>query len=302
MAPGKENMMKNRLLKFGALSAAAALALTACGSDGAESDAQSKGELNLAVFNGWDEGIATSELWKAVLEEEGYDVELIYSDVAPLFQGLSDGDYDLTTDVWLPITHKEYLEDFGDKIEDLGAWNDESKLTVAVNEDAPINSLEELAANADMFGNKIVGIEAGAGLTNTVENSVIPEYGLEDMDFAVSSTSAMLTELKTATDAGENIAVTLWEPHWAYSAFPVKNLEDPKGALGGTESIHSFARGGFSDDHPEVADWFKNFKMDLETLYDLENLLFVENDTDDYQPLIKQWMEENPEFVQDMTS
>lgn len=297
-------MIKNRLLKFGALTAAAALALTACGSDSPETDAasESKGELTIAVFNGWDEGIATSELWKAVLEEEGYDVELTYSDVAPLFQGLSDGDYDLTTDVWLPLTHKEYLDNFGDKIEDLGAWNDESKLTIAVNEDAPINSLDELLENADLFGNKIVGIEAGAGLTNTVENSVIPEYGLESMDFAVSSTAAMLTELQTATDAGENIAVTLWEPHWAYGAFPVKNLEDPKGALGETESIHSFARGGFAADHPEVAGWFNDFEMDLDTLYDLENLLFVDNDTDDYQPLIKQWMEENSEFVEGMTS
>ncbi|WP_371931434.1 glycine betaine ABC transporter substrate-binding protein [Glutamicibacter sp. MNS18] len=298
-------MMKNRLLKFGAVTAAAALALTACGSDdGGTTGAagESKGELTIAVFNGWDEGIATSELWKAVLEEQGYDVELTYSDVAPLFQGLSDGDYDLTTDVWLPVTHKEYLEKFGSQIEDLGAWNNESKLTVAVNEDAPIDSLEDLAANAGEFGNKIVGIEAGAGLTNTVQNSVIPEYGLEGMDFSVSSTAAMLTELQTATDNGENIVVTLWEPHWAYASFPIKNLEDPKGALGGTESIHSFARGGFSDDHAEVAGWFNNFEMDLETLYDLENLLFVENDTDDYQPLVKQWMEANPEFVEGMTS
>ena len=296
--------MKNRLLKFGALSATAALALTACGSDGSGSEAggEAKGELSIAVFNGWDEGIATSELWKAVLEDQGYEVELKYAEAAPVFSGLSQGDYDLTTDVWLPVTHKNYIDDFGDSIEDLGAWNDESKLTVAVNEDAPISSLEELAANAAEFDGKIVGIESGAGLTQTMESAVIPDYGLEGMNFATSSTSAMLTELKTATDAGENIVVTLWEPHWAYASFPVKNLEDPKGSLGGTESIHTYARDGFSNDHPEVSQWFKNFKMDLETLYDLENVLFVENDTDDYEPLVRQWMQDNPEFVQGMTS
>ncbi|WP_347040108.1 glycine betaine ABC transporter substrate-binding protein [Glutamicibacter halophytocola] len=296
--------MNRTIMKFGALAATAALGLTACssGDAGSEGDAQASKEVAIAVFNGWDEGIATSELWKAVLEDKGYDVNLEYSDVAPLFSGLASGDYDLTTDVWPPVTHKDYLDKFGSDIEDLGAWNDESKLTVAVNKDAPIDSLEDLAANADKFNNKIVGIEAGAGLTRTMEESVIPDYGLEDMDFVTSSTSAMLTELKTATDAGENIVVTLWEPHWAYSSFPVKNLEDPKGALGSTESIHNYSRAGFAEDFPEVADWMGGFKLSLDELYTLEKLLFVDNDTDDYEPLVRQWMEEHADIVERMTA
>ncbi|WP_404291060.1 glycine betaine ABC transporter substrate-binding protein [Glutamicibacter arilaitensis] len=294
--------MKLNTLKVGAVLAASALALTACGNGGDTEAAGEDKKLNIAVFNGWDEGIASSELWKAVLEEKGYEVELINADVAPLFQGLSSGDYDLTTDVWLPVTHASYLEDYGDDIEDLGAWNSESRLTVAVNEDAPIDSLEELAANADKFSNRIVGIEPGAGLTEAMNEAAIPDYGLDDMEFLTSSTSAMLTELETATKNDENIVVTLWEPHWAYSAYPVKNLEDPKGSLGDAEGIHTFSRAGFADDHAEVAKWMSDFKMDLDTLYDLENLLFVENDTDDYQPLVKQWMEENREFVDGMTS
>lgn len=297
--------MNRTMLKFGAVAAATAMSLTACsssGDGGSEASGEASKEVTIAVFNGWDEGIATSELWRAVLEDQGYDVTLEYSDVAPLFSGLSTGDYDLTTDVWLPVTHKDYLEQFGEDIEDLGAWNSESKLTVAVNEDAPIDSLDELAGNADKFGNKIVGIEAGAGLTKTMEESVIPEYGLEDMDFITSSTQAMLTELRTATDAGENIVVTLWEPHWAYSKFPVKNLEDPKGALGGTENIHTFSRAGFAEDHPEVAEWMGNFKMTLDELYTLEKVLFVDNDTDDYEPLVREWMEAHPEIVDRMTA
>lgn len=295
--------MKKPLMKTTALALAGLFALTSCGSGGGgepSASGESK-DITIAVFNGWDEGIATSELWKAVLEDKGYNVELKYADPAPLFSGLSTGDYDLTTDVWLPVTHATYLEQYGDKMEDLGAWNDESKLTVAVNKDAPIDSLDELAEHADDFNNKIVGIEPGAGLTETMEKKVIPEYGLDDMDFSTSSTAAMLTELKSATDKGENIVVTLWEPHWANGVFPIKNLEDPKGALGGTESLHSYSRTGFADDFPEVAGWVGDWKMDLDTLYDLENLLFVENDTDDYQPLVKQWMEENPEVVSAMT-
>ncbi|WP_084618337.1 glycine betaine ABC transporter substrate-binding protein [Jonesia quinghaiensis] len=284
---------------------AAGLVLASCSSDAEENstsgEEQSK-DITIAVFNGWDEGIATSELWRAILEDEGYDVTLEYADPAPLFAGLSTGDYDLTTDIWLPGTHKEYVDRFGDDIEDLGSWFDQAKLTIAVNEDSPITSLADLADNADEFGNQIVGIEPGAGLTSATENEVIPTYGLEGMDFTTSSTVAMLSELKAATDAGENVVVTLWEPHWAYSAFPIRNLEDPEGALGGAELIHSYARSGFSEDHPDVAQWMGDFTMTPELLYDLEDLLFNENDTDDYEPLVRQWIEENQDYVDSLTS
>lgn len=300
--------MKKRATTLVALFAAAGLALAGCadaddattntdgGAEGGEG-----GTVTIGVFNGWDEGIATSELWRAALEDEGYDVKLEYVDAAPVFAGLAEGDLDFTTDVWLPVTHESYLDQFGDQIEELGTWFDAAKLTIAVNEDADIDSLEELADKADMFGNKIVGIESGAGLTKATEDHVIPDYGLEGMEFATSSTVAMLTELKAATDADEDIAVTLWEPHWAYSAFPIKNLDDPEGSLGDAETISIYSRDGFSDDEPKVAEWLSNFEMSPDLLYDLEDKMFNENDTDDYEPIVREWIEDNQEFYESMT-
>jgi glycine betaine/proline transport system substrate-binding protein len=187
------------------------------------------------VFNGWDEGIAASYLWQSILEDKGYDVKLTFADVAPVYQGLARGDFDLVLDTWLPTTHADYMERYGDKVDDLGAWNDDARLTVAVNADAPIDSLDQLAAASDQFGGRIVGIEPGSGLMRITGDDVVPGYGLEGMELVESSTPAMLAELKKATDAGQNIAVTLWRPHWAYNAFPVKDLADPKGLLGDAE-------------------------------------------------------------------
>lgn len=302
-------MNKRTMLTAAAAAAAASLALAGCAGGGEPAPTTSAdapvagGEVTIAVFNGWDEGIASSELWKAILEDKGYDVTLEYSDVAPLFAGLASGDYDVATDVWLPATHADYLTEFGDDIEDLGSWFDSAALTVAVNEDSPITSLAELAEQADAFDGRIVGIEPGAGLTGALENSVIPTYGLEGMDFITSSTMAMLTELKAATDAGENIVVTLWEPHWAYSAFPIRNLEDPEGTLGTAESIHVYSRVGFADDFPEIATWMRAFEMPAELLYDLENLLFNENESvSDKGPLVKEWIAANQAYVDGLTS
>jgi len=287
------------------LLAFSALALTGC--TPAETETVGDGNddqksMTISVFNGWDEAIAASELWKAILDEKGYSVELEYADPAPAFVGLADGDYDVNFDIWLPTTHATYLDTYGDEIVDLGAWNEEGRNTIAVNEDAPIDSIAELAENADLFGNRIVGIEAGAGLTEMVTNEVIPTYGLEDMDYSISSTAAMLSELTAATESGENIAVTLWEPHWANAEFGMKNLEDPEGALGGAEGIHTYGKASFVEDFPQAAEWFGNFEMDLDTLYSLEQAMFVEYDGQDYGPIVAQWIDDNREYVDSLTS
>ncbi|MBP1325274.1 glycine betaine/proline transport system substrate-binding protein [Leucobacter exalbidus] len=295
--------MKKRFLTGAvALGATAALALTGCSSSGSDAteDSDSKGTVTIGMFN-WDEDIAVTHLWEAILEEQGYDVEIESADPGPVFQGLADGDFDTVLDVWLPLTHASYLEQYGDDIVELGAWNDEAQLTIAVNADAPIDSLDELAKNADLFGNKIVGIEAGAGLTATTEDAVIPGYGLEKMDYVISSTPAMLTELDTAMSKGDNIAVTLWKPHWAYNAYDLKDLKDPKGTLGDAESLYSYGSSTFVEDFPEVAGWLKNFKMDSELLHSLEDKMFNEYDGDDYEPVVAEWISENQEYVDGLT-
>jgi glycine betaine/proline transport system substrate-binding protein len=304
-------MKKHSKLAIAAVASIGLLGLSGCaagnsgetgGGNGAETESSEKMDITLAVFNGWDEGVASSWLWKTILEEKGYTVELQFADVAPVFEGLSSGDYDFTTDIWLPNTHASYLDEYGDEIVDLGAWNDESKLTVAVNEDAPIDSLAELAENADLFGNRIVGIEPGAGLTAAMEEEVIPTYGLENMEFLTSSTPAMLAELKAATDAGENVVVTLWEPHRAYAQYPIKNLEDPEGALGETESIHIFSSQEFPEASPQAAEWLEGFEMDTEQLLSLEKAMFIDYEGDDYAPVVEQWIEDNQEYVDSLTS
>ena len=294
--------MNKRFIRGAAVAAAGALALTACASSGGAPEgsdgAAQETELTIGVFNGWPEGEAVSYLWEAILEEKGYDVELEYADAGPVFTGVAGGDYDVTLDGWLPMTHQSYMDEFGDDLVDLGSWNDDAVLTLAVNEDAPITSIEELADNADAFGNRIVGIEPGAGLTAATQDSVIPTYGLDGMEFVTSSTPAMLAELDGALAAGENIVVTLWRPHWAYDEYDIRDLEDPEGTLGAAEGIHSIARTGFQEDFAQVSEALSAFEMDSELLFSLENVMFnADADASDYPEIVATWMAENQEYV-----
>ncbi len=191
----RSRMPKRALAVLGAalLVVVGGTAVTAASTAGGD-----KGTVKVAVFNGWPEGEAASYLWKHVLEKQGYTVDFEYADAGPAFAGLSTGDYDIAFDGWLPTTHAQYMKTYGAHLTDLGAWNDEAKLTIAVNKDAPIDSLDQLASHASAFGDRLVGIEPGAGLTEAVQQKVIPQYGLQKLDFVTSSTPAMLAELSSA--------------------------------------------------------------------------------------------------------
>lgn len=288
--------------------AAAALALSACGDNGGngtggggggDGEAAMEGkDITIGVFSGWEEGIAASYLWGHIFEEAGAEVSYQTAEAGPVYAGVAQGQLDVSFDAWLPTTHEDYWNKYGDKFEDLVTWFDNAPLTIAVNKDAPIDSLAELKANADKFNNQIVGIEPGAGLTRITKDEVIPQYGLNNMKLVTSSTSAMLAELKSAINNNENIVVTLWRPHWAYSAFPIKDLEDPKNALGDPEEIHAFGKEGFGEEFPQAAEWIKNFKMTDEQLSSLEEIMFNKNNGEKNEESVNQWLEDNPDYIE----
>lgn len=256
-------------------------------------------EITIGVFGGWDEGYVVSELAKTALEEQGYTVTFQELDVAPAYKGVADGDLDIVMDAWLPNTHATYVDEFGDELEDVGCWFDEGYLTTAVNADSPAQSLDELADYKDEYGGRIVGIDPGAGLTKTTKEQVIPTYGLEDWDYPTSSSAAMLAELEKAMNAGENIAVSLWHPHWAYAAFDIRDLEDPEGALGEAERLYTLGRPGFNEDFPNAAQLLKNLYLSNEQLLEIEDIMVVQNNREQNAESVQAWLDENPDFLED---
>jgi glycine betaine/proline transport system substrate-binding protein len=220
----------------------------------------------------WEEAIAVTNLWHVILEENGYAVEQQQLDPGIVFEGIAAGDLDLFLDAWLPNTHSEYWDQYGDSIEDLGDWLADAPLTWTVPAYVDeVDSIADLADNADLFDGRIVGIEPGAGLTRISQNEVIPTYGLDgSYELIESSTPAMLSELATAYGNEEPILVTLWRPHPAYAQYDLKDLDDPENALGDPDQIHALARDGFSDDHPQLADALRNFQFEHDDLSQLE--------------------------------
>lgn len=238
----------------------------------------------------WDEAIAMSYLWENLLEDEGYDVELVQLDAGTVFLGLADADIDVFLDVWLPGTHADYMAEYGENLEDLGVWYDNALLAYAVPDYVDVQSIPDLADNADLFGGQIIGIEPGAGMMGIAMDRVNPGYGLDSLTLVESSTPAMLAELENATSQQQPIVVTMWQPHWAYDAYNLRNLEDPENLWGDPEQIHVYGRDGFTEDFPELAEWFGNFQIDDAPLFELEAMI-IDAGSGNEADVVEEWLE-----------
>lgn len=283
-------------LILAAILAVMSLTIVGCSSDtgsGTGTDTGSSGEEMGTVRIGWipwDEDVAATFLWKRILEDEGYMVELTQLDVAPVYDGVASGDLDLFLDAWLPVTHSDYWAEYGDQLEDLAIWYDSAALTIAVPSYVDADSLEDLPGMETTFDGQIIGIEPGSGLMRVTREEVVPGYGLDGYEVIEGSTPAMLAELDRATSNEEPIIVTLWRPHWAYSVYDIKDLEDPEGLLGEAEEIHVLGREGFSADFPELTDWIANFSMTDAQLASLENLVINEYGAGDEEAAVDEWL------------
>ncbi|UCM87091.1 glycine betaine ABC transporter substrate-binding protein [Streptomyces marincola] len=282
--------------------AALGLSLAACGdgdSDGGDGGSGEGDTITLGYIPSWTDGLSTAHLLEHVLEEAGYTVEHEeISEAGVLYTALAEGDIDMFPSAWPEVTHASYMEQYGDRIEDIGAYYDNAVLTFAVPEYSEITSIEQLPDYADELDGRIVGIEPGAGLTEATQESVFPAYGLEEAGYslATSSTSTMLTELGNAIDAQEEIVVTLWRPFWANAEYNVRDLEDPEGALGEPEALHFLGREGFTEDFPEAAEWIEGIQLSDEEYGALEDLV-VNQHADDPAAGVAAWMEEHADVV-----
>ncbi|MFJ9812311.1 ABC transporter permease/substrate binding protein [Streptomyces sp. NPDC101158] len=243
----------------------------------------------------WDEGIASTFLWKELLERRGYEVETRQLEAGALYTGLAGGQIDFQTDSWLPVTHAQYWEKYRNKLEDLGSWYGPTSLELSVpSYMKDVNTLADLKGKAGTFKGRIVGIEPSAGMMGILKDKVLKDYGLEgEYEVVDGSTPGMLAELKRAYAKKQPIAVTLWSPHWAYSTYDLKKLQDPKGSWGKGDGVHTLARKGFAAENPEVGAWLKRFKLSEKELTGLEAVI-QETGKGKEQEAVRTWLDRNP--------
>lgn len=247
------------------------------------------------AYPNWAEGIAMTHLVKAVLEEHmDCEVELTQADPGLIYAALADGSQDVFLDAWLPNTHADYWDEFGDDLVDLGPNFGFGVTGLVVPAYVEIDSIEELPEIQDAVDGKIIGIGTGAGIYRNT-NLVIEEYGLDYVQVA-SSGPAMAAALADAIADGDPIIVTGWKPHWKFGRYDLKVLDDPRGVYP-IDAMKTIAREGFDEDYPELAQFFINFNLTEGHLLDL--MLAIDDDEDgDTAGVAREWMIRNEPLVE----
>ncbi|WP_348621082.1 glycine betaine ABC transporter substrate-binding protein [Pedobacter lusitanus] len=252
--------------------------------------ADSHKKVTIAYVN-WAEGVAMTQLSKVLLEKEGYTVELKNADVAPVFAAVAGGDADIFMDAWMPVTHKEYMDKFGSKLDVLGTNYANARIGLVVPDYVKVNSIDELNANTSLFEGKIIGIDAGAGIMNKAELA-IKDYKLK-YELQSASEAAMLAILKKSIDAKKPVVITGWAPHYIFSTYKLKFLNDPKGVFGKVETLQTVANKEFVKLNPQVSSFFRNFQLDDDQL---GSLMAALKGADDEKVAIDKWLTAHNEF------
>lgn len=254
-----------------------------------------------AVKIGWaawsDAEFVTKLAAKIIKDKLGREVELVQTDVAPLYQGVSRGDLDAMMMAWLPQTHADYHGKVKNKVETLGTVYQGAKLGWVVPAYVPeseLNSIEDLQKPEikQKLGSTVQGIDPGAGLTRLSEKA-LKDYGLEGYKLQISSEAGMLTSVDRAVRTEKWFVATSWSPHWMFGKYELRYIADPKGSLGEAEHVDVLARQGFKQDNPDVAAFLSRMKLPIG---DLEAAMFEAQQTS-YDAAVDKYIADHPDQV-----
>lgn len=269
----------------------ALLFTVACG----QQSGDDKKKVTLAYVS-WDSEVASNHVIQKVLEGQGFKVELKQVEAGPMWAGVASGSADAMVAAWLPITHESYYKKFKNQVEDLGPNLKGTRLGLVVPDYVDVDTIADLNKKKDEFDGKIIGIDAGAGVMESARKA-IKDYNL-DMELVEGSDAAMVASLKKAIDEKKPIVVTGWSPHWKFTKFDLKYLDDPKKSFGDKENIHTVVGKNLKKDNPEAYKILDQFHWDEE---DMGEVMLAIQDGKKPEEAAADWVKKNPDKVKEWT-
>jgi len=249
-------------------------------------------------FAPWsDAEFVTKLAAKLMTDKLGQKVELVQTDVAPLYQGVSRGDIDAMMMAWLPATHADYYDKVKNRVETLGTVYDGAKLGWVVptyipeSEIASIEDLKKPEVQEKLSGT-VQGIDPGAGLTRLSQQAV-KDYALDDYKLQISSEAGMLTTVDRAMRGEKWFVATSWSPHWMFGKYKLRYIDDPKKSLGEAEHVEILASKDFKTENPKAAEFLSRMKVPLD---DLEAAMFNAQETS-YDEAVAKYIEDHPDQI-----
>ena len=265
-----------------------AMAITLAGM-GQPANAREKVRLSYVE---WSETVAATYMVKTVIEEKlDLDCDVIAMTADRMWAAVAEGTVDGMVAAWLPTTHGHYLEQYADRIQDLGPNLVGTQIGLVVPDvtvgrqtaasgkrNAPYIkavSIADLKEYPAKFNRRIIGIDPEAGIMKKTREAM-RRYDLHGYELIKGSEVSMTAELSNAIRKQKWIVVTGWVPHWMFGRWKLRFLDDPKNVFGKKEEIHTIVRKGLKDDMPDVYTLLDNFNWSAEELEQL--MIWIQED------------------------
>lgn len=200
----------------------------------------------------WEDLTPITGITKKMLEDSGYTVKVVeFSEWGIAYAALSKGDVQVLASQ-TDYAANDYWNKNKNKIEKLSPVSFGLYQGLAVPSYVDIDSIDQLNANSEKLGGKIIGIEPGSGLMSDATN-VVKAYDLK-LKLVEGSTTAMTAALKSAFDRKEPVVVTVWDPSWMTKKFDLKFLKDPKGIFPPLQGYYWIGHKGFAAENPRARE------------------------------------------------
>lgn len=243
----------------------------------------------------WTSTVPPTYVAKLIIEDMGYKVKLQNADAGVVYAGLSKGDINVFMDSWLPDLHKNYMDQYGDKLVDTSISYKEGELGWVVPKYVDIDSVDQIKGQEDLFDNKLYGIEEGAGMTMT-SREMIDAYDL-DLQYVPSGEPAMLAQVKREIASKKPVLFLGWRPHSMFATWDLKVLKDPKGYFK-TSEVHVITSTDLQEKAPDVFKFLSNWSIPVG---DIEQMILEIDNGADPTERAQQWINENQDKVDAMT-
>ncbi|UOM36675.1 glycine betaine ABC transporter substrate-binding protein [Acuticoccus sp. I52.16.1] len=176
---------------------------------------------------------------EAILVGDGHTVERSSAPHEEMFARLGRGEVDVLVSAWLPASHGAYLAPFEADVRKLGILY-EPYCFWGVPHYVP----DAITSVADLLGpmalrrmeRLIQGINPGAGISR-FSKAIVAAYELDAVGyhFETGTEADCFGRYERAVAERRWVVVPLWHPQWLNHRYRIRELEEPRGLLGGRD-------------------------------------------------------------------
>ncbi|MDF3080719.1 glycine betaine ABC transporter substrate-binding protein [Burkholderia sola] len=190
---------------------------------------------------------AASAVVRRILNAHGIAVDECFAPHEQAFQMLREGQADMLSSAWLPSSHSIYLAPFEHDVEKItvlyrpyALWGVPDYVPASAVRAIPDLKRPDVAAR---MVKRIQGINPGAGISR-FSREIVTQYGLDDAGyhFENGTLDDCVGAFEQAVAERRWVVVPLWTPQYLHEQYMIRELDDPKGLLGGTDDATLIVR------------------------------------------------------------